>query len=794
MNQRTCNTSSFKAFMATQFLGAFNDNAFKIIVSLFAFRVFSDPSVHASFMSLISALFIIPFIICSPYAGQIADRFSKRNIIISMKVAEVVVMFLGLFAFLSGQLLWMCVVLLLMTMQSAFFSPAKYGMMPEMLNESELSKGNGFLNMLTFLAIILGTAAAGQMMTIFGGNISATSYVLIGFAVFGLVTSIFIKKTDVVLNKNRFEANFAKDLFKYFKSIRQEKALFLTLLGVGYFWFLGAIFQMNVLMYGKNILKLSEASTSLLLVATSIGIGIGSFLAGKLSEGKIEFGLVPMGAIGLSIFSLLLGSPTASFLGAAIRLFILGLCAGFYTVPLNAFFQQKSPHENRGKYLAVLNVTNALAVLLGSAVMWFLGSYMRFDACQIFSILGLVSILGTFYIFKTLPGAFLRLFNWMLTHSIYRVHSINTENVPEEGGALLVSNHVSFVDHALIMASLRRHVRFIMLRQMYEKPLFKPLCKIMKAIPVSLTDSPRNIATALQTAREAVQNGELVCIFAEGALSKTGNMMPFNRGFEFIMKDVKEPIIPVNIDSIWGSIFTFDEGKFFWKWPKRLLNPVRVRFGRSMPAESKSHEVRLRVQELGSESFKDRGEEQLKLHLAFIHEAKKRPFKFCMADSMGMKLNYIQTLGTTLMLSQTLFKEDIGSQEKMVGVLLPSSCMGSLVNGACLIAGKTPVNLNFTASQESLDSAIRQCEMKKIVTSRKFLEKLGMPDNGQMVFVEDIKEKISNADKILWILKALFFPEFLLRVLFVKGDKKDVNDVATVIFQAAAPEILKELC
>lgn len=483
---------------------------------------------------------------------------------------------------------------------------------------------------------------------------------------------------------------------------------------------------------------------------------------------------------------LMLGAPAAWFADALIRLFFLGLSAGFYIVPLNAFFQKESPEQDRGKYLAVLSVTNALFILLGSGVMWLLGSFLRFDSRQIFFFIGVISIFGTAYIFKTLPGAFLRLINWVMTHSIYSVRSIDADNVPEKGGALFVSNHVSFIDHALIMASLKRHVRFIILRKMYEAPFFNMLCKIMKAIPVSMSDSPKNIAAALQAAREAVLNGELVCIFAEGALSKTGNMMPFNRGFEFIMKGVKEPIIPVNIDSIWGSVFTFEGGKFLWKWPKRLLNPVRVRFGRPMPAASKSHEVRLAVQELGAESFKSRGDEQKKLHLAFIDEARKRPFKFCMADSLGMKVNYIQALGSAFMLAQKLFSQDQRGESEMVGILLPSSCMAAVINGACLMGGKIPVNLNFTASQESLDSAIQQCEMKRIITSRKFLEKLKRAEDERMVFVEDLQKEISPVDKIFWVLGALCLPKPLIRSLFVKGDKTKVGDVATVIFSSGS--------
>jgi len=790
MEQRTCRTTSFKAFMATQFLGAFNDNAFKIVVSLVALRVFTDPTMHARFMSMISAVFILPFILVSPYAGQLADRFSKRNVIVAMKVAEVVIMVLGLLAFLSGRIYGMCAVLFLMTMQSAFFGPAKYGLLPEMLEERELSRGNGYLGMWTFLAIILGTAAGGQLMKVFAGDLGRVSFILIGVALAGTISSLMIRPTEVATEVAQslrpFQMNPFTDVRRYLRAVLQERPLRLTLMGIGYFWFLGAMFQMNIMMYGHNVLALSDDKTSLLLVAISLGIGLGSWLAGKLSEGKIEFGIVPAGAIGISLFSILLGMPAICFSEALLRVFMLGICAGLYIVPLNAFFQREIPEPDRGKYLAVLNVSNAVFILSGSAVMWMLGSFLRLDARQIFFVMGLVSIAGTVYIFKTLPEAFLRFVNWVITHSIYRVRAIDTENVPQQGGALLVCNHTSFVDHALIMACLKRHVRFLMMRGLYEKPLFRPLCETMRAIPVAMTDSPKIIAASLQEAREAVKNGELVCIFAEGALSKTGYMMPFNRGFEFIMKGVSEPIIPVNIDSIWGSIFTFDEGKFFWKWPKRLLNPVRVRFGRPMSSGSKSHEVRLAVQELGAESFRDRGTEQPKLQVAFIHEARKRPLKMCVADSTGMRLNYLEALAMVLLLSRKLFESDPGQEGEMVGIMLPSSCMGSLVNGAVLTAGKIPVNLNFTASRENLDSAIRQCAMTRIITSRKFLDKIGMAPDDRMIYLEDLKTQISLWDKVSWMAAALCLPAAVICRLFVKGRDGNADDVATVIFSSGS--------
>ncbi len=786
MSSHSCKSRSFKAFLTTQFLGAFNDNAFKIVISLFALRIFIDPQTHARYMSIISALFIVPFLVCSPYAGQLADRFSKRNIIVWVKVAEIFVMLLGFLALLSGQLFWMIVVLFLMTVQSAFFGPAKYGILPEMLDEKELSQGNGYVGMWTFIAIILGTAGGGVLMQLVHGDITRIAGAFICIAVLGTVSSLFIEKTNVVASQRPFQANFVADFWEYFKRIKSKNAMFLTLLAVNYFWFLGAVFQTNVLLYGKNILALSDLQTSLFLVAVSFGIGIGSLLAGRLSEGKIEFGLVPVGAIGLTVFSLFLGAPALGFSDALLRIFVLGLSAGFYTVPLNSFFQQNSPQEERGKYLAVLNASNAFAVLMGAGVMWLLGDAMSFNARQVFFIMGVVSLFGTMYILRTLPDAFLRFFNWVFSHTLYRIRSVGVENLPETGGALLVCNHVSFVDWALIMAATKRHVRFLMHRRFYEHPVFGPLCRVMQAIPVAMEDSPKKIAASLQEARRAVEDGHVVCIFAEGGLTRTGNMLPFSRGFEFIMKGVTAPIIPVNIDSIWGSIFSFDEGKYFWKWPKDFLHPVTVCFGKPMPATAASHEVRLAVEELSAEAFEHRGKEQKPLHLAFIHEAKKRPLKFCMADSTGLKLNYVQALAMALLLSQKLFSAKGADQKEMAGILLPSSCMASLANGACFMAGNIPVNLNFTASQESLASAIRQCEMKRIITSRKFLEKLNIPEDERMIFLEDLSAQIEQGEKVRWFLRALLLPGWMIEKFYVKGNRTSVHDLATVIFSSGS--------
>lgn len=787
MDSRNCETMSFKAFITTQFLGAFNDNAYKILITLLSYKILIDnPQAQTKFVSLVGGIFIIPFVLFSSFAGYLADRFNKKSVIVSVKILELLIMILGLFSILANNLIFMCIILFLMATQSALFSPSKYGILPEMIDKKELSKANGFLNMWSFVAIILGTAFGSQIIGLFKVEAYKASYFLVGISILGIFASLFIKKQNVELNHEKLNKNSFAQMRKYFGLIKKDNALFLTLLAIGYFYFVSSVVQMNIILFSKNILNLTDGQTGFLIVFVALGIGLGSFLAGKFSDNKIEFGMVPFGSIGMSVFCLALASLHITFFKALIFIMFLGFFAGFYIVPLNAFFQSRPPQENRGKYLAVLNIFTAGSILLGSVFIWFFSVKYAFTPSQLFLILGILSIFATAHIFKTLPQSFLRFVNWLTTHSIYKVQIYGQDNIPREGGALLVCNHVSFADPSIIMASIERDVRFLMYRKIYNLKMLNPLARIMKAIPISLTDSPKEIIKTLNTARDAVLNGELVCIFAEGALTKTGNMISFNRGFEKIMKEVSAPIIPIYIDAIWGSIFSFENDKFFWKWPKKAPNPVTISFGKPLPSNSKTFQVRLAVQELSAECFKLRGRYQEKLHVAFVNEAKKRPLKMCMVDSTGMKLNYIQALAMSILLSKKLFPNKNEKLNEMIGVMLPTSCMATLVNGAVLMSGKIPVNLNFTASRAALDSSIEQCGMSRIITSRKFLSKIKIEPNDKMIFLEDWAKTIKPKDVVIYSMISLLMPRQLIREIFIKGEKCNIDDIATVIFSSGS--------
>ncbi|MFH1777316.1 MAG: MFS transporter [Candidatus Omnitrophota bacterium] len=438
MRDKASFNRSLKALLVTQFLGVFNDNAFKIIISLLGIQLITGERQSAAFVSIVGALFVLPFIVFSPLAGYLADRYKKRNVIVVIKIVELVIMVMGIYALGSKNLILLCLILFFMTTQSAFFSPAKYGILPEILDEKNLSRGNGYLQMFTFVAIILGSAFGGRIKEIFAPDVWKASIILITLSVLGLFTSLFIKKGKAARTEAVFQVNGFKRCFDILQVIKKDKPLFLALCGAAYFWFLGAVFQMNILLYAKNILHTTDAQTGVLLVIVSLGIGAGSVLAGKLSEGQIEFGLVPLGAIGLTAFCLLLGFQTLSIITVIAILFLLGASAGFYTVPLNAFFQQRSPESQRGEFLATANIITAFATFSGSLFIWLAGVKFYANPAQTFLVLGILSIMATLYILKTLPIAFVRLVNWLITHTIYRLQVENIERVSEQGGALLV--------------------------------------------------------------------------------------------------------------------------------------------------------------------------------------------------------------------------------------------------------------------------------------------------------------------------------------------------------------------
>ncbi len=775
----------FKALLATQFLGAFNDNAFKLVISFLAIDSFIKNGAGTIYLSLSGAIFILPFLLFSTYAGFLADKYSKQSIIILSKVAELIVMFLGFLTLLNGQIWPLFFVLFAMGLQSTFFGPSKYGILPEILSADDLSEGNGYIQMWTYAAIILGQAAGGYLVQITSPLLYKTAYAFMTVSLVGIVTSLFVTKVKPSGSTRKFNSNFIKEIIDSIKEIQTNQAVFLSIMGLTYFGFLSGLFQLNILLYARKLMQLNHLMASSLLGILALGIGVGSFLAGRCSDQKIELGIVPIGALGLSLFTIILGFVYQYYSAVALCLFVLGVSSGFYIIPLHALIQNESPSNKRGQVLAINNFLSFSGIFVGFISLYLLSDLLKLNAAQIFIFTGFVTVLGTGYVCKLLPFALLRFIIWTLTHTLYKIKIVNKENIPAQGGGLIVANHVSYIDALVLVVCIQRPIRFLVHREIYNLKPLKPILKLARAIPIAGTDKPKEILHALEEARDAIRQGELVAIFPEGRLTRTGNTHKFNRGFERIVKDTGCPVLPIYLDRIWGSVFSFEGGKYFYKVPKLIPYPITVLVGNPMTSKITAFSVRQKVRELGSDAFTHRFGDRRTLPEAFWSEAKKHPFRFCISDTSGKVLNYGMTLISSISLANAL-KVKLEKEEN-IGIMVPPSIGGVLANIAVSLLNKTPINLNYTTSYESLASIQEQCQMQSVITSKKFLEKINLKIPGNPIYLEDIITSITKKDKMRATVQAFFMPK---NFTFGK-EKRKIDALATIMFTSGSTGIPK---
>lgn len=781
MAARSASPRGFWALWVTQFQGAFSDNIHKSVVTFLAAAVAVSTAQRDQFATLIGMLFAAPFILFSMTGGWLADRFSKRSVTIGVKLFELAVMAVAAVGLAQRNVPLLLACVFFMSLQSALFGPAKYGLLPELLTESRLSWGNGVLQLGTNVAIVTGIAAAGFLAEALRGREVWIGALLMGLAALGTLTSVGIDRVPAANPTKPFRANFIADFLAQLRVVRRDRVLWLAMLGELYFSFLGSLLLLNIFIYGKDVLAAGDAQIGLLQAAVAIGIGVGSVAAGYLSGGKIEYGLVPLGAIGITVTCGLLAPTGLALRDVAWRLATLGFFGGFFVVPLSAIVQHRPARETKGAVIGATNTMSWVGVLLASLAFFGL-RYAGLTPPQIFGAGALLTLAGTVYVVWLLPDSLLRMLIWLFTHSVYRLRVEGRENIPEKGGALFVCNHVSFVDALLVIGSTDRMIRAVMFKDIYEKWYVKPFAKAMNAIPISSQQRPREMIRSLRQATQMIRDGHVVCIFAEGQITRIGQMLPFRRGMSFIMKDVDAPIIPVCLDNVWGSIFSYERGRFFGKIPRYFPYPVTVSYGAPLPPTATPHEVRQAVQELNSEAWRHRRHLMLPLPVAFIRNAHRHPGLFLMADQRVPKLTCGGALLKTLFLAHRL--RDVWRDQPMVGILLPPSVGGALVNYAALLLGKVPVNLNYTANDDVLASCARQCNLKTVITSRAFLEKVKLTVPATAIYLEDLAASPRLGEKLraalLWPIPA----PWLARL--TAGRRPALDDLGTIIFSSGS--------
>jgi acyl-[acyl-carrier-protein]-phospholipid O-acyltransferase/long-chain-fatty-acid--[acyl-carrier-protein] ligase len=604
----------------------------------------------------------------------------------------------------------------------------------------------------------------------------------LGVALAGLAMSFKIPRVRPSGAAGRFEANPFAEVVAGTKHLLRDRPLCLTVAAISYFWFLGALFQMDLLLFGSEALKVSDLRVGLMITALAVGIGAGSMLAGRLSGDKVELGLVPLGSVLMGLLSFALYAGRASYGWSVAALSLLGIASGLFIVPLNAYMQQRSDDREKGRIIATNNFYNTLGLLLAAGTLWVLHDWLHISAAKLVLLAGIATLGVTGYLVSVVPDFLIRFLLWMIAHTLFRIRIVGGGNVPFRGPALLVANHMSHVDGFLIGACIQRFVRFMVWRPYYEMKSLHWFFRMTKAIPVGAS-GPRDLAASLRMARQELAAGHVVCIFAEGAISRTGNMLPFKRGFEKIVGGLDVPVIPVHLDRLWGSVFSFEGGRFFWKWPRRLPYPVTVSFGRPMPASSSASEVRQAILELASDAATYRKSGRDLLPLRFVRSAKRNWRKFAMADSSGRELTYGRALTASLLLAGWVRQRC--AAEEMVGLLLPPSSGGALANLGVALAGKAPVNLNFTAGAEAMNSAIEQCRIRTILTSRLLLAKLRMQERGGMVFLEDIVKETSSFARLRALLTARLAPAQLVAAWY-GGRNRTPDSLATVVFSSGS--------
>ena len=774
---RLLKDGGFQCFLWTQFLGAFNDNVYKMIVSVAAVDMAAE---KGKWLALAGAVFVIPFLLFAGWSGQLADRFSKTKVLIFTKAFEMLVMTVGIAALISGRMEYLLVVLFMLAIQANFFSPAKYGILPEMLPESDLSRANGLLEMTTFAAIVLGASVGTLLYEHWKLEPLKMGSVLLLLAVIGSLTSLGIPKVKPSGASGPIHWNPFAEIIDGTKRMMSQRTMWLTVVGITFFWFVGALFQMNMLIFGRLTLGVSESDAGLLAAALAVGIAVGSVIAGKISGDYVELGLVPVGSILMGIFALAL-SGAGSFNTAAFWLVLVGLSGGLFIVPLNAYLQERPAQTEKGRLIATNNFYNMLGVISASGLFYLLDEVLKLHPRYIFAVVGLMELAVSIAVIVIMPELVMRFGFRAWLHTMFDVKAVGKEFVPTTGAAMLISNHSTFIDTILTGVATPRFIRWMVWRPYYDSSWGHWFFSAFKSIPVS-QNSKRDVIESLRAGKRELESGELVGIFPEGSLTRTGNLLPFQRGFERIVEGTGAPIIPVWIDRGVDTPFSVLRGLSFTNWGRPWRKKLGIYYGEPMDAGISPVKLREVISEMGSTAWTERKEGSDVLPVQFAITARRNWKRIAIADSSDKELTYGECLIAGLLIASWLDRARSGEQR--IGLLLPSSVGGVLANLGIAFAARTSVNLNYTTGPEVLEASSELCELKTIFTTRAFLEKAKIAERPGMVFFDELMTGFSSSDKTKAAIRARFQPAGSL-------SNAAPDDIATVIFSSGSTDIPK---
>jgi acyl-[acyl-carrier-protein]-phospholipid O-acyltransferase/long-chain-fatty-acid--[acyl-carrier-protein] ligase len=793
------------AFLFVVFCNAVVDVSHKVLLQNIAFKIF-DGSEQVVWISIINSMIIIPFLLLFTISGYLSDKYNKKDILVYGAVSSFVISILMIFAYISGNFYFAMITLVLLAVQSAIYSPAKFGIILDIWGKKNLTRGNSALQSISIIAILFGIGAGSFVFESFytSNNLSLfttkeslldailpLTYYIAPIAFLEMIVSLLIFRklqtsysSNEKLTLDKEDLLKGKLLVKNIKIISSNKIIFLSVIGLSVFWGISQGLMAVFPSFAKQYLGISDVFViNGVIAASGIGIAIGSFIYSRVSKHYIEVGTIPLAALGMAAM-VYISTVVESASLLALTFLCFGIFGGLFVVPLNSLIQFNAKKKQLGTVLAGNNWFHSLAMFIMLSITTIV-SFYNLDPKNSIYLIFVITLVGTIYTVYKLPQSMILLFLKFIVGLKYKLEVNGVKNIPSNGGVLLLGNHVSWIDWAVILMSTPRVVRFVMHKPIYEKWYLTWLLKMFGAIPISNASGK----STMQIIAKHLDEGSVVVLFPEGGITRNGHMGEFKRGFEMILKmtqtDVK--VVSFYIRGLWESMFSRANKKFKKSYK---TNSVTVSFAKPMKKEDANIiSVKKEVVDLSSDSWKSHLQTLGTISETIFDRLKEVSGNMIFADSTGLELS-----GNKFLTVSVLFKDLLKSRIKgqNIGLLLPSTSAGAFINTSVLMLGKTVVNLNYTAEVNSLKMALEKAEIQTIVASKKFIEKLEgkgidlkeILSLVDVIYVEDLKPMISKVKGLCTLLSIKFLPSFLLKSIHIKRVKKD--DTAVILFSSGS--------
>ncbi|WP_020393778.1 acyl-[ACP]--phospholipid O-acyltransferase [Thiolinea disciformis] len=789
----------FSAFITMAFLNAFVIFGHTIILQNTIFKL-ANSQEQVIRAALANALLLIPFVLSLTPAGFVSDKYPKVTIMRYTAWGSLATTLLITLSYYMGWFWLSFSLTFVLGLLAAFYSPARTGYIRELIGESRLTQGNAFLQSATMIAILLSSfffsmlfemklaneifSSESQVLALIA-SLGWALFLLSGFVVWCSYQLPLTRSTnhELIFDKKRYVAGqFAR---ANFQTVYRSQIIWLTIIALSVFWAVSQFIVLAYPAYAKQYLNIHNTVTVQALIACSgIGIMLGSLWAGKLSRNYIEIGLIPVGALGIMINVALITWLDSLFF-QALNFFSLGIMGGLFVVPLNALMQYHAPLEKLGRVLSTFNLVSNILMLsfIGIAVMLTL---RQVDSQALFTFLSFLVSAGALYTVYKMPHSLLRFLVGRLFKVRYRLKVLGFNNLPSKGGVLLLGNHISWIDWALVQIASPRAIRFVMDKGYYEQWYLKGILSFFGVIPISSGSSEG----ALSEVKRYLNEGDVVCLFPEGTISRTGHLSEFKRGYEKAVKDTNAIIIPFYLHGLWGSRFSRSSGFLRETRPSGLKRDLIVSFGQPLPPDTKAPELKQKVFELSFETWQVYSHMIDPIPVTWLHVAKRLGMRMAATDVLGEPLGNYRFM-TAVFRFAKLIKQ--GNPEQNVGILLPTSMGGTMANMAVLSLAKTVVNINYTASPEAIKSSVEQAGLKRLYTSKLFLKRLAeqrsldiqaILPNTEMVFMDDMKAAIPKHQLLLTMAAVILLPARLLELLYLRYTSLELT--AAILFSSGS--------